>query len=270
MKAYRTELGDAAYDWLKALDGMKASNFWVIPYPEAIPGAWVLESRSRVIEEDSGGDEPSADERRSLKDHTADVRENVTVFSARLADTSLQSTLEWAAEWHDAGKADVRFQAVLRGGDMLAARFAGELLAKGERPRGRKERASGNEFERSGLPDGFRHELLSLQMAEKAGPPPSLEGQLALHMIATHHGRCRPFAPVISDTMPEAVGFPGCALSREERRALPAPHRIDSGVSERFWALTRRYGWWGLAWAEALFRLSDWAASEGKRLGAKE
>jgi len=116
------------------------------------------------------------------------------------------------------------------------------------------------------LPDGFRHEFLSLALAERCAALPSDDERrdLVLHLIAAHHGHARPFAPVCIDDAPPGVevALDGSSLriTAAERRQTPA-HRLDSGVAERFWRLTRRYNWWGLAYLEAILRLADWRAS---------
>jgi len=165
-----------------------------------------------------------------------------------------------AGKFHDPGKADPRFQALLRGGNPWAR---GELLAKSEEmPQGRlaHERAR----KAAGYPEGYRHELLSVRLAESNANALPLDPQLrelALHLIASHHGHCRPFAPVVFDENPidVALDINGLQLSANSDTRL---ERLDSGVSERFWRLTRRYGWWGLAWLEAILRLADHRQSE--------
>jgi CRISPR-associated endonuclease/helicase Cas3 len=181
------------------------------------------------------------------------------------------SLIETAAERHDWGKADDRFQAMLRGTGRTEAWLRDgrtpPLLAKsggiGLTPR---EIAAARQ--RAELPDGFRHEMLSVQLAERAGLPEctDAERELILHLIAAHHGFARPFAPIVIDDDPPDVEYNGLVLTHAERRDAP-PHRLDSGIAERFWSLTRRYGWWGLAYLEALLRLADQQASADEDTG---
>src|SRR5262249_29571448 len=116
-----------------------------------------------------------------------------------------------------------------------------------------------------------RHEMLSLQLAERYAPRPEDDGlwDLLLHLIASHHGYARPFAPISIDGEPPRVegqlGEVKVALCVEERAALVPPHRIDSGIADRFWMLVRRHGYFGLSYLEAIVRLGDWYAS-GMRL----
>lgn len=142
------------------------------------------------------------------------------------------------------------------------------LLGKGAAATTRTERK--RQRQRCRLPDGFRHETLSAQLVEHlALLTGSREQQdLVLHLIASHHGFCRPLAPVVDDQDLPAVHVPAAVLGKDLRitstdraKWLPA-ERLDSGIAERFWRLSRRYGWWGLVYLEAVLRLADWQASE--------
>jgi CRISPR-associated endonuclease/helicase Cas3 len=170
-----------------------------------------------------------------------------------------------AGDWHDAGKLDPRFQDMLRA-NAPAGDDAVPLAKSPDKPRSREQAKIVRET--AGLPDDFRHEMLSAQLAERFGKaelsPNDLE--LLLHLVASHHGHARPFAPVCEDdALPAIEGQFRCGkpnLSAEERHALTPPHRLDSGIADRFWSLTRRYGWWGLAHRESILRMADWYASE--------
>jgi CRISPR-associated endonuclease/helicase Cas3 len=164
-----------------------------------------------------------------------------------------------AAQLHDVGKLDPRFQVWLHNGDRLAAARAAAPLAKsGSVPR--TPRAMGTARRKAGYPKGTRHELVSVRLAEAATQAldRATDRDLVLHLIGTHHGRCRPFAPVVFDEVPVVVTFPAENTQTSSATGL---ERLDAGVPERFWRLLRRYGWWGLALLEAIVRLADHRAS---------
>lgn len=160
-----------------------------------------------------------------------------------------------AARNHDLGKADPRFQAWLKGGNPWAH---GPLLAKSEGlPQAKAE--SQRARIRANYPSGARHELLSVRLLESvpdALPSDEALRDLLLHLIESHHGYCRPFAPVVEDSTPTQVeiSFRGQHYQANSATGL---ERLDAGPAERYWMSTRRYGWWGLALLEALMRLAD-------------
>ncbi|MDN5861968.1 MAG: type I-U CRISPR-associated helicase/endonuclease Cas3, partial [Salinisphaera sp.] len=201
-----------------------------------------------------------------LNVHSALVERAVEKLAKRCLPESFHEPLRTAAYWHDAGKLDERFQIWLRQGDELAA-IGGEPLAKSKDMAGSSTRRRWLR-DASGLPDHFRHEMLSLQVAERLMPSTGAAtfDDLALHCVASHHGYGRPFAPFSADPGPPPVrgNHDGVAIevSGNTRAAWPAPHSLASGIPERFWRLTRRYGWWGLAYLEAILRLGDWYGSQ--------
>jgi CRISPR-associated endonuclease/helicase Cas3 len=96
--------------------------------------------------------------------------------------------------------------------------------------------------------DGYRHEFGSLPYAKEDSGIKRLPedwDDLALHLIASHHGQAR---PVI-----ETRGCEDAPPTALEERACE--------VALRFARLQRRWGPWGLAWWEALLRAADQQAS---------
>src|SRR5690606_2395567 len=204
-----------------------------------------------------------------LRDHLCGVGEKARKFAEGLGlPTPLVRALSLAGEWHDAGKADPRFQRLLTGGDEFDALVQPEPLAKSnfapgdwlERRRARTQ---------SGYPRGGRHEVTSLALLQSGDLLADLDPEtvdLVLHLVATHHGYCRPLAPVVRDENPVEVEL---ALNGHGMRCSSATEleSYDSGVCDRFWRMVGRFGWHRLAWLEAILRLADHRRSEEEARG---
>ena len=104
----------------------------------------------------------------------------------------------------------------------------------GEEPVGK----SGGSMQR--IRGGYRHEFGSLRefIDRHEGEIGPEVFHLALHLIATHHGRGRPHFP--------KGGFDPDAQSRSPD--------IATDVICRFATLQRKFGYWQLAWLENLLR----------------
>jgi CRISPR-associated endonuclease/helicase Cas3 len=194
-------------------------------------------------------------------DHVAAVAQR---FTEGCLEPELGDALVLAARLHDLGKADERFQVLLHGSELAALRAPEPAAKSADMPRSPSERSRLRR--RAALPDHFRHEMLSAQLAETLDTLPAdpLCRDLVLHLVASHHGHGRPFAPVCLDDHPPPVDLADvdieAAMTPGQRTACP-PHRLDSGVADRFWRLCRYFGWWNLAYLEALLRLADRRAS---------
>ena len=214
------------------------------------------------------GNEVFTGEKVTLEKHSEGIKSMVSKFCQELGfDENMRSDMELAALYHDIGKADPRFQVWLYGGSELDFIRSGELLAKSyisARDPVSRERAR----RMSGYPRGGRHEVQSAAMLDgnvvltnKAD-----DRDLVLYLIVSHHGYGRPFVPLVKDENPVHfdVVFKGKKLRGSSDHRL---YELSSGVADRYWRLVRKYGWWGLAYLEAVFRLADQRRSEMEQAG---
>jgi CRISPR-associated endonuclease/helicase Cas3 len=215
----------------------------------------------------------------SLSEHSADVETFAREYATRCGlGTWLAEHLALAAWLHDIGKADRRFQLMLRGGSVIEFFKDETRWAKSAMPPG-AHKAQRIAQQKSFYPHGARHEVQSLAMLDEqltvlkerlktidAAKEPDLD--LVLHLVASHHGNCRPFAPAVIDEDPVDV-----MLTKHESTTFGTLdfaattsnnglHRLDSPLGDRFWGLVAKYGWQELCWIEAILRLADHRASE--------
>ncbi len=167
--------------------------------------------------------------KQSLSCHVGLVKKHAAEVAHQLdLQADIRQALELAAAWHDHGKdRDIWQRAVGR--------------KPGEEPIGK----SGGLMRR--IAGSYRHEFGSLREFSDAheGKIDANVFDLAMHLIATHHGRGRPHFP--------KGGFDPLA-----RAASP---RITTDAIRRFARLQRNYGYWRLAWLENLLRCADAMAS---------
>ena len=206
---------------------------WATPYHVSAtdrPVSWLVVEKWRAAAPDE--DSQAVAPLQPLEQHqalAAQEAERIAV-DLGLADED-RAMLVAAARHHDDGKRARRWQRAFN------APRRGGPYAKTPGPLNRHALS------------GYRHEFQSMLDAEENG----LDGldlsderfELALHMIAAHHGNARP-----------AIGVDGC-----DRLPPTAAARRAYAVGLRFARLHQAWGPWGLAWWEALLRAADQRAS---------
>jgi CRISPR-associated endonuclease/helicase Cas3 len=283
--------------WLRALAGRLRRTVVELGDPELDVTSWsVVEgprlSASEVRTAIRGTDasvEPGADTTSdeddsfhlgsagiTLAQHSTDVERFARDYATLLGlPKELASDLALAAWLHDIGKVDPRFQLLLRGGDEIELLKDERPWAKSSMPAGAKQ-AHDLARRRSGYPRGARHEVQSVAMIEAIREMVGAKAHdldLVLHLVGSHHGYCRPFAPPVVDESPLKVSLAGHtsptfgSLSFEAVPSDHGLHRLDSPLADRFWSLVGRYGWLELCWLEAILRLADHRASEEEEQG---
>ena len=188
-----------------------------------------------------------------LERHLNGVAKRTQAVAERLGlPPEMIADLALAARLHDLGKLDDRFQ-------RLCGRTVetGPLGKSGLAWNARRLREAGFDY-----PKGERHEALSVELMTQYGlHGTASDSDLVEHLVASHHGWARPFIRSAQGTArvrDRLFGFEFSAeFTHEEARRAPA----------RFRSVQQRFGWLGLAWLEAIVRLSDHRQSEAEMRG---
>lgn len=205
--------------------------------------------------EDSNEDSDSLTVDVSLREHTDDVVDRAQRFAAGCGlSAELSEAIRRAAELHDLGKWDNRFQIMLAPGRDPD----GEPLAKGQGRASQAERRRRREFAQ--YPRDARHEFWSVALAEDGELLRNdALADLIAYLIGTHHGYGRPLAPYWKDDESVTAMVDGKLINCTNAARFAS---FGSGWVDSFVALNRRYGLWGLAYLEAILRRADCVASK--------
>jgi len=243
---------DGSEEWLQPIEGKPAIRFRVRATDHLEPATengWRHRLRAPIERTAEGevvrwlvvekwrNDSATADDGASGALQTLAKHQETTVTRAKAIGLQLglpqayARVLEIAARLHDAGKRAENWQKAFN------TPASGGPFAKAPGPINQS------------LLDGYRHEFGSLPTlaadAEFLALPGDELRDIALHLVAAHHGFARPL-----------IGIRGCA---------DAPPSLLEGrsreVALRFVRLQRRWGPWGLAWWESLLRAADQQAS---------
>ncbi len=185
----------------------------------------------------------------TLRDHLKGVGEQAFSFACRLGmSQEIQSDLKLAAQLHDLGKVDSRFQKQMVGDDDVQQAMFDEPLAK-SLPKATPSH---------GKWPPVRHEVMSVAMAQ-SNPKVLADAHdhdLVLYLVGTHHGYARPLPPICEDLSPEILQFDHKGIYMEASTDV-VYSSLAMDMADRFWVLIDRYGYHGLAWLETILRLAD-------------
>lgn len=225
---------------------------------------------AQVVERDDESPQGSSMSTRqvTLRAHHTNVGDRARDIADALGlNSRVCSAVENAARWHDLGKVESRFQAMLCGGDQYEAMLVDEPLGKsgidpGDRTAYRVAR------QRSGLPQGARHEawsaaLVREHLAETADSY-GFDPDLVIHLVASHHGHARPWLPPVIDGRPrdvEVLLTDSTTGPTGTKVVVSSRATIDFDHPARFARLNQRYGRWGLALLESIVRCADMTVS---------
>jgi CRISPR-associated endonuclease/helicase Cas3 len=231
---FRVRIGATGQDTPADRNWRERLRFSVEVSDDGEPLRWLIVEKWRS---DSANEEDrSAAFPQLVDEHRAWVEERARALATSLKlSKQHEETIAAAAFLHDEGKRARQWQRAFNAP-------AGEAAwAKTEGPIN------------YALLDGYRHEfgsIISVETHERLQRLPEDLQDLALHLIAAHHGFARPFIETRGcDAAPPSVLEP-----------------YAKSIALRFEKLQQRWGPWGLAWWESLLRAADQRASRDNDL----